>query len=71
MKGNANRNADVMFTEVENDNSHGNTAISSDKTDAVSGENRVNFPDREVLISKTKFVGNRMGSLTAGRTIEG
>ena len=32
-----------------------NTAISPDRTESVSKENGVNFPDREVLIEKRRY----------------
>ena len=45
------QNISVRFTELEND-STGNTEISEAGIGEVSGESRVNFADREVLISK-------------------
>ena len=47
-----NQNVSAMFTEVTND-IRGATAISSDQTEAVSDENRLNSPDLEVLIWNT------------------
>ena len=40
-----NRNANVMYTEVESDSPR-NTAISSDQAEALAEEHRVNFADR-------------------------
>ena len=58
----------ARFTEVGNDRTR-NAALSQDQTEAGSGENRVSFADRGVLISKTTF-GILGGELIRGGAIE-
>ena len=57
-----------VFPETE-DGSPRNAAISTDQTDAVSGETEWGFHDREVLISK-QFQAKRNGGRYHGRGIE-
>ena len=54
-----NKGLNIRYAEIAID-SPKNTAISTDLTELVSGENRAGFPDREVLSLniKTRFMPN-------------